>query len=173
MTQQKPASVLPALIWVCILALFFAQVEIQVEGAAGWGANLPTWRIEKHWLLDLFWGGRAMTGYHAWIFPFIAMFFHFPFILNQRWSLKMEARVLACIIVFWIIEDFSWFIMNPAYGIANFIPEQVPWHHHWLWKAPVDYWAGIVAAIFLMLWSRSSTQASIPEQKTSSSEITG
>jgi hypothetical protein len=54
--------------WVALLALFFAQTEIQIEGAAGWAAALPTWRIEHHWLLDLFWGGRPMTGYHAWCF---------------------------------------------------------------------------------------------------------
>jgi hypothetical protein len=51
--------------WVVLLAYFFANVEIQIEGSAGWAANLPTWRIEHHWLLDLFWGGRPMTGYHA------------------------------------------------------------------------------------------------------------
>lgn len=67
------------LFWVALLGLFFAQTEIQIEGGAGWAANLPTWRIEHHWLLDIFWGGRPMTGYHAWVFPFIAMFFHFPF----------------------------------------------------------------------------------------------
>lgn len=26
----------------------FAQVEIQIEGAAGWAKNLPTWRIDHH-----------------------------------------------------------------------------------------------------------------------------
>ncbi|HQT82510.1 MAG TPA: hypothetical protein PLQ34_10140, partial [Ferrovaceae bacterium] len=42
---------------VFILATFFSQVEINIEGGAGWAANLPTWRIEQHWLLDWFWGG--------------------------------------------------------------------------------------------------------------------
>src|SRR5690242_5379610 len=40
-----------------LLAFFFAHAEIEIEGAGGWAANLPTWRIERHWLLDLFWGG--------------------------------------------------------------------------------------------------------------------
>ena len=57
--------------WTLLLSFFFAQLAIQVEGAAGWAANLPTWRIAQDWLLDLFWGGRPMTGYHAWVFPFI------------------------------------------------------------------------------------------------------
>ena len=37
-----------------VLAYAFANVEIQIEGSAGWAINLPTWRIEKHWLLDIF-----------------------------------------------------------------------------------------------------------------------
>ena len=95
---------------VVVLAYFFAQAEIHIEGDAGWAANLPTWRIEKHWLLDLFWGGRAMTGYHAWVFLFIAIFFHFPLCFMAQWSWQLEARVVGSIMLFWIIEDFLWFI---------------------------------------------------------------
>ncbi|WP_407669535.1 hypothetical protein [Paraburkholderia heleia] len=47
-------------------------------------ANLPTWRIEHHWLLDIFWGSRPMTGYHAWVFPFMALFFHLPPLFNWQ-----------------------------------------------------------------------------------------
>ena len=139
--------------WVVLLGLFFAQVEIQIEGAAGWAANLPTWRIEKHWLLDIFWGGRAMTGYHAWVFPFVALFFHFPFFFSQCWTLKLEARALGCIMVFWIVEDFLWFVFNPAYGLARFNPADVPWHKHWLLFAPTDYWISLAAAALLLAWS--------------------
>ena len=65
---------LPTLIWVLLLAYFLANVEIQIEGASGWAMNLPTWRIAPNWWLDLLWGGREMTGYHAWMFPCIALF---------------------------------------------------------------------------------------------------
>src|SRR5450830_1433060 len=67
--------------FVLLLAFFFAKVEIQIEGAEGWAVNLPTWRIEQHLLLTLFWGGRAMTGYHAWMFTFIALIFHLPLVM--------------------------------------------------------------------------------------------
>jgi hypothetical protein len=153
--MMKPAfkSFLLTFASACLLALFFAQVEIQIEGTAGWAANLPTWRIEKHWLLDLFWGGRAMTGYHAWVFPFIALFFHFPFVLMQQWSAKLECRVIACIISFWIVEDFLWFVINPGFGISRFAPQNVPWHIHWLLGMPTDYWIGFIVAIFLFWFS--------------------
>lgn len=153
------------LVWVVLLAFFFAQVEIQIEGSAGWAANLPTWRIEKHWLLDVFWGGRPMTGYHAWLLPFVALFFHLPLIFMQQWTWRLEAKVVACFILFWIFEDFLWFVFNPAYGIAQFTPEHVSWHKHWLWCAPVDYWAGsAVAAYFLYLSHNKGAVATAAEK---------
>lgn len=125
---------------VVVLAWMFANAEIQIEGDAGWAANLPTWRIEHHWLLDVFWGGRAMTGYHMWVFSFVAVFFHFPLFFMAQWSLQLEARVIACVMLFWVLEDFLWFVINPAFGWKRFTPADVPWHKHWGFGAPVDYW---------------------------------
>ena len=156
-SAQKPANAylafLSTFIFVSILALFFAQVEIQIEGTGGWAANLPTWRIEKHWLLDIFWGGRAMTGYHAWVFPFIALFFHFPFVMMQKWTFRLQCRTIANLMAFWVIEDFLWFVMNPGYGIARFSAHDVPWHIHWLLGVPTDYWVALFAGSFLYIFS--------------------
>ena len=49
-------GLLLTMFWVSLMAFFFAEVEIQIEGDAGWATSLPTWRIEQHWLLDIFWG---------------------------------------------------------------------------------------------------------------------
>jgi hypothetical protein len=149
--SQRPLQITLLLFWVALLGFFFAQVEIQIEGAAGWAASLPTWRIERHWLLDIFWGGRPMTGYHAWVFPFVALFFHLPLFFMAQWSWRLEARVIACIMLFWLVEDFFWFACNPAYGIANFDPAHIPWHKHWLLFAPTDYWVAVVVGGTL-LW---------------------
>lgn len=127
------------LLWVLLLAFLFAEVEIQIEGAAGWAANLPTWRIEQHWLLEVFWGGRPLTGYHAWVFSFMALVFHLPVFFAERWSWREEARVLGCLMLFWIAEDYLWFVLNPAYGVAKFAPALVPWHKHWWLGVPTDY----------------------------------
>lgn len=141
------------LAWVGLLAFCFAMVEIQIEGSAGWAANLPTWRIEKHWLLDIFWSGRALTGYHAWIFTFMALIFHFPLILMRQWSLALQARVIACVMLFWVLEDFLWFVLNPAWGLYRFNPAGVPWHKHWIGFAPTDYWVSICLASLLLYYS--------------------
>jgi hypothetical protein len=125
--------------WVVLLSFFFAKVEIHIEGDAGWAANLPTWRIEEHWLLDIFWGGRPMTGYHAWVFSFIALVFHLPIFLFGRWPLSLETRIIACVMFFLIIEDFLWFVLNPAFGIKKFRPDLISWHKHWVGFVPTDY----------------------------------
>lgn len=130
---------LTTLAYVALLGFFFAQVEIQIEGAAGWAAGLPTWRIEKHWLLDIFWGGRPMTGYHAWVFSFMALAFHLPGVLTREWTWHLELRILGSLALFWIIEDWLWFVCNPAFGLARFTPAFVPWHKHWLLAMPSDY----------------------------------
>lgn len=150
MADQDFLQLLALLGFVVILAFLFAKVEIHTEGAAGWAANLPTWRVEKHWLLDIFWGGRAMTGYHAWMMSFIALFFHLPIFLTWDWSWQLEARILASMMVFWIVEDFLWFIINPAFGWARFHKTHVPWHKHWICGAPTDYWVftGISGLLF-------------------------
>jgi hypothetical protein len=131
---------------VVLLAYFFAQAEIHIEGDAGWAANLPTWRIEEHWLLDIFWGGRAMTGYHAWVFPFIMLFFHFPLVFSGQWSWQLEARVFASVMLFWIVEDFLWFIINPAFGWKRFRQKHISWHKNWVAGAPVEYWIFSISA---------------------------
>lgn len=141
------------LAWIALLGLFFAMTEIQIEGAHGWAASLPTWRIEKHWLLDVFWGGRPMTGYHAWVFPFMFLAFHLPIVVNDTFSWRLEARCLGSLMLFWIVEDFLWFVLNPAYGLARFNPHSIPWHKHWLVGVPVDYLVFTVVGGMLLAWS--------------------
>lgn len=144
--------------FVALLAFFFANVEIQIEGASGWAASLPvTFRVEKHWLLDIFWGSRPMTGYHAWVFSFMALFFHLPLVWDGRWTLRAHARVIACISMFWIIEDALWFILNPAFGWAKLTPAHVPWHIHWFLGLPMDYWTfgGLSTVVFVATFWRT------------------
>lgn len=129
-----------ALGFVVLLGFFFAKLEIAIEGDAGWAANLPTWRIENHWLLDLFWGGREMTGYHAWAFSLVALFFHFPLVFSGDYTWPAEQRALACIMLFWVSEDFLWFVLNPAFGLRRFAKTHVAWHRHWWLGAPTEYW---------------------------------
>lgn len=141
---------------VSLLAAVFAMVEIQIEGAAGWAANLPTWRIEHHWLLECVWGGRPLTGYHAWVFLFMMLVFHLGFFIHGRPGIRLELRVLGSLALFWILEDFLWFVFNPAFGLSKFNPQGIPWHHHWLLGVPTDYvmYLTLSACIFWLSFRR-------------------
>lgn len=144
--------------WTVLLAFFFAEVEIQIEGPAGWAASLPTWRIEDHWLLDIFWGGRPMTGYHAWVFGFMFLVFHLGVFIELTWSLRTEARIIASLMLFWIVEDFLWFVLNPAFGIDGFVQNKIPWHKQWFLKMPLDYWTFTITAALLLWWSYANVR---------------
>lgn len=136
---------------IIIISLFFAMVEIQIEGNQGWASGLPTWRIEDHWLLDIFWGGRPMTGYHAWVFSFMALIFHFPLVILGQFSIKIESRILGSLMWFWITEDFLWFVFNPEWGVCRFFEQQIPWHKNWLLGVPVDYIVfGVLGSVLII-----------------------
>ncbi len=125
--------------WIVLLAFFFAKVEIHVEGEGGWAENLPTWRIRNHPLLKYLFWGRDLTGYHVWMLGFMALVFHLPVFVHGEFSMQIELRILGSLALFWVFEDFLWFVMNPAYGVRRFNSREVSWHKHWVMGVPVDY----------------------------------
>jgi hypothetical protein len=125
--------------WLGIMAFAFAKLEIHIEGPHGWARDLPTWRIEgKRWQKILF-GGRPITGYHVWALSSMAILFHLGPVLTGAISWRMEARILGCLALFWVLEDFLWFVMNPAYGLKRFREDKISWHKHWVGSVPVEY----------------------------------
>lgn len=139
---------------VAAAAACFARVEIHIEGPAGWASNLPTWRLENHWLCRLF-PGRPLTGYHLWILTFMAVVAHLPFAFGLPWSWRAEMRSIAFLLFFWVLEDFMWFAFNPHFGLRRFRPEYIAWHRRaWWWIAPRDYWIGLALAVALYIGSR-------------------
>ena len=123
------------------LAFTFARVEIEIEGPNGWAANLPTWRISNRWT-KLLYGNRPLTGYHFWLQVFVFLLAHLPFTLQfAPWSWAGELRIIGFVIVFFIVEDFLWFVLNPAFGIRRFRREHIWWHGPtWWWIMPREYW---------------------------------
>ncbi|MBI3726234.1 hypothetical protein HY251_20085 [bacterium] len=134
---------------VLVLAFLFAKVEIHIEGKNGWAAELPTWRYQSR-LTDLLYGGRPLTGYHLWLQLFVLAFAHLPVAFGTPWSLRVEARVLSFVILFWIVEDFLWFVLNPHYGLSKFRRDSVWWHRRaWLLFAPREYFVMAPLAVLL------------------------
>jgi hypothetical protein len=139
------------LLFVPLAAFMWAKMEIEIEGRHGWAAKLPTWRIEKHILLDIFLGGRPLTGYHAWAFGFVFLVFQLPFFWGGFWSWRAECHVVAAELIFWVIEDFLWFVLNPHYGWSRFHRREIWWHKRWVAGLPLDYWAMCAMGLFLFV----------------------
>ncbi|MBI2021963.1 hypothetical protein HYS93_03775 [Candidatus Daviesbacteria bacterium] len=147
------SSLLKLFIWVVTLAFFVAKVEIQIEGKDGWAKNLPTWRY-KNWLTRIFLGDLEITGYHLWMFSLILFLLHFPFVLDNYWNLNIELKILAIFLFFIIIEDFLWFVLNPAFGLRKFKPKYIPWHKDWTGGLiPTSYLKSITVGIALLILS--------------------
>lgn len=141
-------------IYLVAAAAAFALLEIQIEGKAGWASNLPTWRLENRWTRLLF-GARALTGYHLWVHVFVVILLHLPYgvgFVDPSW--RLEARLVSFLILFWILEDYLWFVFNPDYGAAKFRREHVWWHAPaWWWIMPKEYWVFTPIGIAMYLWS--------------------
>jgi hypothetical protein len=136
-----------------LLALF----EIQVEGEDGWAAKLPTWRIDNS-LTRILMSGKPLTGYHTYLFLLVLMMAHLPFGLGLcPWGLHAEAKVMSFTLLLWFVEDFLWFVFNPAWGVGRFRRDQIWWHApKWWWFMPRDYWTYSVAGALLYAYSRGA-----------------
>jgi hypothetical protein len=141
-------------VYVLAVALAFALMEIQIEGPDGWASALPTWRIENRWT-RVFLGGRALTGYHFYLHIFLLLMLQLPFATNVlRPSLAIELRMFSFLILFWLVEDFLYFVLNPAFGIRKFSKANIWWHPNWWWFLPSDYWIFTPIGVALYIWSR-------------------
>jgi hypothetical protein len=137
-----------------LCATAFALAEVQIEGPNGWAANLPTWRIENRWT-RLLYSSKPLTGYHLYTQLFTLSAVHLSFglgLVSITWN--AEARVLSFFILFWVLEDFLWFVLNPAFGLKRFRPKHIWWHAPtWWWIMPRDYWIFTPIAVLLYVFS--------------------
>jgi hypothetical protein len=92
-----------------------------------------------------------VTGYHLFIHIFVLLLAHLPFALSLvPFSLGAELRILSFLILFWLVEDYLWFVLNPAFGWRRFRREEIWWHApNWWWIMPRDYWLFGPLGLFL------------------------
>lgn len=130
-----------------------AGLETQIEGAAGWAANLPTWKpVSSKWysrLYGKFMGGRELTLYHLLVFSLVFIFMHYPYFAGKVWNFSSEFTALSFLFLVVIIWDFLWFVVNPKYDFRSFWGEHVLWHKKWFLHLPVDYWFALMISALL------------------------
>jgi hypothetical protein len=139
------------------ICLFYALTEIEIEGKSGWAFDLPTWyrtRGKAAKIFGMFCGQRPLTGYNLFMNLFILLVFHLPFAIGFPWSMAMELKLMSRWLLFWATIDFLWFVLNPAFTLKKFCPEEIWWHRKTKWiakKFPADYLISLVLSFFLSL----------------------
>lgn len=126
------------LLYIVLLSLVMAFLEVQIEGNAGWAKNLPTWKFKNPIRSIIGW--TTIDGYHVWLWAFIILIFHFPFIVGHNFSLDSELIVVESLLIFFVVEDFLWFVINPAWGLKKFFTKEIPWHPTKIFFLPQNYW---------------------------------
>jgi len=133
-------------IFLIVISVIGALLEVQIEGKDGWAGKLPTWRA-KNKVISYIFGEYELTGYALYMNLFVMLLLHFPFILGVRWSSSFELKVLAFYLFFWLLEDFFWFVFNPHFGIKKFNKESIPWHRSWILGLPKSYYVFFVGGM--------------------------
>lgn len=147
-------------LFLCFFSLVLAALETQIEGGFGWAAKLPTWRPRpESWCARCYrkvmWG-KELTLYHVLIFSFVLLFFHYPYFVNQDWTLSAELNTISLFFIVIVVWDFLWFVVNPQYDFRDFWTKKVWWHKKWFLHLPVDYWfAFFASALFYTKFSAS------------------
>lgn len=140
-----------------IMAYVMALLEVQIEGASGWAADLPTWRKEVSFPIIGMWGysGKPLTGYHTYLWIYSFLLPHFAFFFT-KWSVKKELYLISFYVLFSTFEGLLWFYVNPAYGWGKFKKGDVSWYNEdWTLGIPTEYWYRFSFAIVIYLLSEN------------------
>ena len=132
------------------MALLLAKLELQIEGNRfGWASKLPCWTFENS-LTELFLGKKPLTGYHTWLVTLFFLLFHNIFLFIS-WTINKEFFTLGLFSIFWVLEDWFWFLLNDYYGLKNFKKGRIFWHKRWFLGLPTSYWEAIILSSVLLI----------------------
>ena len=142
-------------LYIFLLGIVLAILEIQIEGQHGWAKNLPTWRPHtSQWYSALYtkiMSGRELTGYHLTMFTFVLLIFHLPYVFGLTFTFEHWLKTISFFFMFIVLWDFQWFILNPFYPLKNFKKEHIWWHKKWVLGLPQDYYGGVVVSLLVLL----------------------
>lgn len=143
-------------IYIFVMAVVLAVLEIQIEGAHGWAKNLPTWRPKNpNFFTKLYKGvmsGKEMTGYHLSMFALVFLIFGLPYVFGMPLTLEDGFKTFSFYLLFCAVWDFYWFVLNPWYPLSKFKKEHLDFHHPtWFLGIPTDYWGATMVSLVLCL----------------------
>lgn len=107
-----------------VLAFFFSAFwEMAAEGPNGGAATQHGWKI------DFGLGeGFVLKQYHFFLWYVTVPLFLIVPIVAAGFDKKLICIVLMGYFVGIIVEDFSWVVLNPFFGVEKFSPEYITWN---------------------------------------------
>ena len=139
------------LFYIISIFISIAFWEAYIEGNGGWAANQVGWNIKmKVGVLK-----RPLDAYHFWSWiVMIPMFLMLPFVMFG-FNLHLFWLVVIGFLLGTVIEDYLWFVINPAFPYKDFNPKKV-WWHYWIgfgeYKVPELYIVYPVLAILIWIF---------------------
>lgn len=135
-------------IWAAMIAMSFW--EAYVEGKYPWDKRKLGWKIKL--------GKRfCLPAYHFYVFWVMwPLLLTLPLVI-YGWNLKLFGILTSAYFSGMIIEDFGWFVVNPAVKLSQFNSKWAnyyPWTKVGKFEIPTGYIAGIIIAIlsWLIIW---------------------
>ncbi|RJQ17257.1 hypothetical protein C4573_04360 [Candidatus Woesearchaeota archaeon] len=125
--------------------------EAYMEGAHPWAEQQVGWTIQIT-------KSYSLTAYHFFAFwiMFPLLLIVFPMVL-LGFSWQLLGITISAFSVGLLVEDFTWFLVNPKFPLRNFNSANVKWYS-WLklgkFEIPLGYVIGIVISIasWFFLW---------------------
>lgn len=94
--------------------------ESYIEGPNGWAKNQVGWKIQ--------FGNFTYTAYHIWLYYImIPLLLALPLIVTG-WDHHLFWILVFSYMIGATVEDFMWFVVNPAYPLKKFNPKDTTWH---------------------------------------------
>jgi len=88
-----------------------------------------------------------------WLFLSVGVMLVLPLMVSGL-DVRLLGVLLSGLLIGGVLEDFLWFVVNPAYGVSRFNPGSASWQ---TWSAvgplalPTFYFVYIIAAMFVWL----------------------
>lgn len=112
---------------VCASAAVYSAIEIEMEGKHGWAVNLPT---AKKVVGDF-------TLYHLYMMLFVGIVISAVFIPRMACGVtpwQAAVQFMFYLLLWFLVEDFLWFVLNPYFTLEKYTAENIPWHKKWIGK---------------------------------------
>lgn len=119
-----------------VLGFFFLTfVEVSVEGPYGGATHSYGWAIQIY-------DSVKLAEYHLFLFYLAIPIFLLITVIAVGFDLRLIAVIFLGYSVGSIVEDISWFVFNPYYGIQKLSPQYYTWFF-WLnignFQIPIVY----------------------------------